>query len=103
LDKAILPLAAGALTTAGVVMDDLVVAGYGTPLSIFGDEYDEFLINQSVLKIRSSLNENDPEILNAMKENMKQLKSDTAGRPMGVHIQRTFGRAASYVRPGRGS
>ncbi len=68
---------------------------------MFGSEYDEFLINLTVLKLRSSLNENDPEILNAIKENMAQLKSDTAGRPTGIHIQRDFGRGASYTRPGR--
>ena len=83
------------------VQDDLITAGYTTALSQFGDEYDQFLINQTVLKIRSSLNENDPEILNAMKENMAQLKGDLAGRPTGIHIQRDFGRGCSYTRPGR--
>jgi hypothetical protein len=81
--------------------DDVVTYGYSAGLSMFGTEYDQFIINQTVLKIRSSLNENDPEILNAMKENMAQLKGDLAGRPTGVHVERTFGRGASYTRPGR--
>lgn len=86
---------------ADIDVDDYVVPGYATALCMFSSEYDQFLINQTVLLIRSSLNENDPEILNAMKENMAQLKGDMAGRPAGVHIQRTFGRGASYTRPGR--
>ena len=86
---------------ANLQMDDVVTYGLSTGLSMFGTEYDQFLINQTVLKIRSSLNENDPEILNAMKESMSQLKGDLAGRPTGLHVERNFGRGASYTRPGR--
>lgn len=93
--------------TAGVMadinIDDYVVAGYATALNMFSTEYDQFLINQAVLLIRSSLNENDPETLNAYKENMKQLAGDLAGRAVGIHIKRDFGRNSSYTRPGRGN
>lgn len=84
-----------------IEVDDVVTYGYSTGVSLFGTEYDEFIVNHCVLKIRSALNENDPEIVNAIKENMKDLGSDTAGRVMGVHIQRDFSRGASYTRPGR--
>lgn len=90
----------GALPT-DIQIDDVITYGYSTGLSMFGSEYDQFIINQTVLKIRSSLNENDPEILNAMKENMAQLRGDLAGRPVGLHMKRSFGRGASYARPGR--
>lgn len=99
MGQAVTPITASLLDD--VQQDDYIVAGYATGISMFSTEYDEFIINMTVLKIRSSLNENDPEILNAIKENMKQLQGDTAGRPTGLHIQRTFGRGASYTRPGR--
>lgn len=92
---------ADATIMADIDLDDIIVPGYATGISMFSTEYDQFLINQTVLLTRSSLNENDPETLNAMKENMQQLKSDLAGRPVGIHIQRDFGRGASYTRPGR--
>jgi hypothetical protein len=84
-----------------IEIDDVVTYGYTTGISLFGTEYDEFIINHCVLKIRSSLNDSDPETLNAIKENMKDLGSDTAGRVMGVNIQRSFSRGSSYTRPGR--
>lgn len=90
-----------ATVLAGISQDDYVVPGVATCLSIMSTEYDQFMVNAAVLMIRSSINETDSEVLNFMKENMAQLKSDTAGRPVGVHIKREFGRGASYSRAGR--
>ncbi len=88
---------------ADIAIDDYVVPGFAGAVNLFSDEFDQFMINQAVLMIRSNLNEQDPETLNALKANMEQLKSDTAGRPMGIHVKRSFGRGASYTRPGRGT
>ena len=90
-----------AVVPTDIQQDDVVTSGFSTGLSMFGTEYDQFLINQTVLKIRSALNESDPEILNALKENMAQLTGDLAGRPVGLHVERSFGRGGAYARPGR--
>jgi hypothetical protein len=84
-------------------VDDSVSAGISVAKPITSDVFNTFYTNYAVLLIRSSLNENDPELLNSLKEAMLEVKSDTAGRQMGIVVERTFLQGPEYVRPLRRS
>lgn len=75
-------------TTAGIELDDLVTFGYTTGASIIGEAFDTFLTEWASMKIRGSLNENDPQVMESLKVHLDALKSDTAGRLMGVKMNR---------------
>lgn len=89
-----------------VQVDDCISIGSSGSVSIAGPVYDDFLVNFAVLKIKSSLFENDEEIRNALSALIQQLKSDTAGRSVGMTITRDFNSGVAnyskYNRFGRG-
>lgn len=86
------PLSGGENPNFGI--DDVVSFGNTTAASIFGEAFDNLIIDWAVQKIRGALNETDPETVATMKLKLDELKSDTCGRDMAIQIERV-----SYVRP----
>lgn len=84
-----------------IALDDIVTIGVSTGCSILSEALSEFLWQRSLLAIRGSLNENDPEINKQIKDLEAALMGDTAGRPLGRKIERTFGLLNNYRRPTR--
>ena len=81
-----------------IQIDDCISIGNTTSVSIAGDVYDDFLVNYAILKVRSSLYENDEESRNALSALVAQLKSDTAGRSVGLSITKDFGSQGGYTK-----
>jgi hypothetical protein len=72
-----------------IEVDDYVCFGIATAVSIAGETFDSFLTDWATMKIRGSLNETDPEVLNSLKLQLQELSGDTAGRVLGVKINRS--------------
>jgi hypothetical protein len=79
----------GSTWTGLAELDDNVTFGYTTGTSIFGEAFDQFLVDWAVLRIRGSLNETDPSAMETLKLQLEALRGDTGGRVLGQHIQRT--------------
>jgi hypothetical protein len=84
--------AGGVNATFGI--DDIVSYSLTNGASIFGDAFDNLIVDWTVQKIRGVLNESDPETVATLKLKLQELHSDTCGRDLGVSIERV-----SYVRP----
>lgn len=79
------PISAAPAGNFGTIeLDDIVTYGYCTGESIFGENFDNLLINWVVGRMRGTLNESDPETLRALTAQIQDLKGDTAGRPLGI-------------------
>ena len=72
-----------------IEVDDYVCFGIATAVSIAGETFDSFLTDWATMKIRGSLNETDPEVLNSLKLQLQELSGDTAGRVLGLKINRS--------------
>jgi hypothetical protein len=79
----------GAVWTGLAELDDNVTFGYTTGTSIFGEAFDQFLVDWAVLRIRGALNETDPSAMETLKLQLEALKGDTGGRVLGQHIRKT--------------
>lgn len=90
------------LNNTDINLDDVVTLGVSTGCSIFGPAFGEFLWQRALLAIRGSLNENDPEINKQIRALENEVTGDTAGRPLGRKIERTFGPGGNYTRQTRG-
>jgi hypothetical protein len=72
-----------------IEVDDFVCFGVATAVSIAGETFDSFLTDWATMKVRGSLNETDPEVLNSLKLQLQELSGDTAGRVLGLKINRS--------------
>jgi hypothetical protein len=73
-----------------VAVGDVVVYGFGTGIPILPAPYHQILVEWASLVAKSALNETDAEVTAILKEMMVDLKGDTAGRKLGVMIQKDF-------------
>lgn len=72
-----------------IELDDYVCFGVATAVPIIGEAFDTFLTDWGTMKIRGSLNESDPEVRDSLKLQLQELSGDTAGRVLGVRINRS--------------
>lgn len=70
-----------------IQVGDLVTFGYTTGASVYGEAFDNFLIDWAVMRVRGGINETDKETENALKLMLQELMGDTGGRPMGINIK----------------
>ncbi len=84
-----------------ILIDDIVVWGYATAIPIIPEAYHEVLVQWAVMTLKSSLNETDNEMAALLKENITSMKGDTAGRKLGVRIQRDFGGRSNHLTASR--
>jgi hypothetical protein len=89
-------------TANKIQLDDIVTVGVSTGCSILSEAFSEYLWKHSLLAVRGSLNENDPEISKQMKELQLAITGDTAGRVLGRRIERVGALGSNYRRPLRG-
>jgi hypothetical protein len=73
---------------------DYIVAGVTTAISELGENYDDFLCQYATYYVRSSLNEQDQEAREALSKLLDGLQSDSAGRTIGMKVERN--NAKSY-------
>lgn len=88
LGRSINTLPGGDWSNLKIELDDYVTFGYGTSVSIFGGFLDTFLSDWATMKIRGAMNETDPEVMNSLKLQLKELAGDLGGRPVGLKIAR---------------
>lgn len=72
---------------------DYVVPGISTAVSQCGEDVDDFLCQYATYYIRSSLNEQDQEARESLKMLLDNLQSYSAGRTIGLKIERTSGKS----------
>lgn len=86
----------------GIRIDDLVTLGVTTGAPIVPESMHELLIHWVVLSMKSAINESDTEVAALLKELMKELAGDNAGRCLGITMEKTSTPAPRrYNRRGR--
>ena len=80
-----------------VVVGDVVVYGYATGVPLLPQPYHQILVEWASLVAKSALNETDAEVTAILKEMLNDIKSDTAGRKLGVYISKDFGIRSTFL------
>lgn len=80
-----------------VAVGDIVVYGFATAVPILPAPYHQILVEWASLVSKSALNETDAEVTAILKEMLNDIKGDTAGRKMGVYIQKDFGIRSNFL------
>jgi hypothetical protein len=79
------------------VIDDWVTLGVSIGKTEIGDNFEDFLTNIAVLKIRADMNENNEEIQAALDQLMRDLRADIGSREMGRRMRPTTPRFRSFA------
>ena len=80
-----------------VAVGDVVVYGFGTGIPLLPAPYHQILVEWASLVAKSALNETDAEVTAILKEMLNDIKGDTAGRKLGVMIQKDFGIRSNFL------